>query len=64
MLRWHLQQDGVVPIPRTTKKERLAENLALFDFTLGDDEMRSIAALSSANRRLCDFRFSPQWDRP
>jgi diketogulonate reductase-like aldo/keto reductase len=64
VLRWHLQQDGVVPIPRTTKKERLAENLALFDFTLGDDEMRSIAALSSANRRLCDFRFSPQWDRP
>lgn len=62
ILRWHVQQDGVVPIPRTTRKERLAENLALFDFSLSEAEMAAISALRTAGRRICDFDFSPQWD--
>ncbi|HWK65522.1 MAG TPA: aldo/keto reductase [Rhizobiaceae bacterium] len=62
VLRWHLQTDGVVPIPRTTRKERLAENLAIFDFALSDEEMRAISSLTRANKRLCDFGFSPRWD--
>ncbi len=62
VLRWHVQQDGVVAIPRTTKKERLAENLAIFDFTLDEAEMAAISALRTAGRRICDFDFSPQWD--
>lgn len=62
VLRWHVQTDGVVPIPRTTRRERLAENLAIFDFTLSDEEMRAISSLTGANRRLCDFGFSPRWD--
>ncbi len=62
VLRWHVQQDGVAAIPRTTKKERLAENIAIFDFTLGMEEMAAISALSKANKRLCDYGFSPQWD--
>ncbi len=64
-LRWHVQQDGVVAIPRTTRKSRLAENLAVFDFVLGEDEMSAISALASAQSRLCDYDFSPSdsWDR-
>lgn len=62
VLRWHVQQDGVVAIPRTTRRERLAENLAVFDFELDAAEMDSISALSSANSRICDFEFSPRWD--
>ncbi|QDZ03443.1 aldo/keto reductase [Nitratireductor mangrovi] len=62
VLRWHVQQDGVVAIPRTTRKERLAENAAIFDFTLTEDEMAAISALSSAQSRICDFAFSPEWD--
>jgi diketogulonate reductase-like aldo/keto reductase len=62
VLRWHVQQDGVVAIPRTTRKERLAENLDIFDFTLTDAEMAAISALGSRNARICDFDFSPQWD--
>lgn len=62
VLRWHVQQDGVVAIPRTTKKERLAENLAVFDFALDADEMAAISALAGAGRRICDFDFSPDWD--
>ena len=62
VLRWHVQQDGVVPIPRTTKAERLAENLAIFDFALDEAEMAAISAMRAAGRRICDFDFSPQWD--
>lgn len=62
VLRWHVQQEGVVAIPRTTKKERLAENFDIFDFTLTEDEMKAISDLRKANRRIADFDFSPQWD--
>ena len=62
VLRWHVQQDGVVAIPRTTRRERLAENLAVFNFELDAAEMAAISALSSANSRICDFEFSPRWD--
>jgi diketogulonate reductase-like aldo/keto reductase len=62
VLRWHVQQEGVAAIPRTTKKERLAENIAIFDFVLGTDEMAAISALSKANKRICNYGFSPVWD--
>jgi diketogulonate reductase-like aldo/keto reductase len=62
VLRWHVQQDGVVAIPRTNRKERLAENFAIFDFALSDAEMAAISALTTANIRICDYDFSPQWD--
>lgn len=64
VLRWHVQQPGVAAIPRTSRKERLAENLDIFDFALSEAEMAAISALQAANRRLCDFAFSPAWDRP
>jgi diketogulonate reductase-like aldo/keto reductase len=64
VLRWHVQQAGVVVIPRTTRKERLAENLDIFDFALSDDEMARISALRGENARLCDYDFSPRWDQP
>lgn len=62
VLRWHVQQDEVAAIPRTTRKERLAENAAIFDFALAAEEMAAITALSSRNSRLCDFDFAPGWD--
>lgn len=62
VLRWHVQQEGVAAIPRTTKKERLAENAAIFDFALSREEMNAISALSAANERICDYDFSPVWD--
>lgn len=64
VLRWHVQQDGVVAIPRTTRKERLVENAAIFDFQLSDAEMTEISALTKANSRICEHDFSPGegWD--
>jgi diketogulonate reductase-like aldo/keto reductase len=62
-LRYLVQQDIAV-IPRTSRAERLAENLAIFDFELSAAEMKEIAALASRSGRLVDFAFSgsPQWD--
>ena len=48
-LRYLVQQDVVV-IPRTSKIERLEENLSIFDFTLTDAEMAEIASLARRER--------------
>src|ERR1700712_3054853 len=60
-LRWLVQQN-VAAIPRTSRLERLSENIAVFDFELSDEDMREISDMGSANRRLTDFAFAPKWD--
>ena len=47
MLRWNLQI-GIVVIPKLTHKERMAENLNVFDFSLTEDDMAKIAGLDTA----------------
>ncbi|HXJ64503.1 MAG TPA: aldo/keto reductase, partial [Actinomycetota bacterium] len=44
VLRWHVQL-GLVPVPKTTRRQRMVENLAVFDFTLSPDEMDALSAL-------------------
>jgi 2,5-diketo-D-gluconate reductase B len=60
-LRWLVQQN-VAAIPRTSRIERLSENIEIFDFALTDDEMARISAMGSAKARLTDFGFAPNWD--
>jgi len=60
-LRWLVQQN-VAAIPRTSKIERLSENIDIFDFSLSDDEMRVISQLHSETGRLTDYAFAPKWD--
>src|SRR3977135_3457403 len=52
-LRWLVQQN-VSAIPRTSKIERLSENIDIFDFALSDEEMREIFQMGSAGGRLTD----------
>lgn len=59
----YLVQRGIGVIPRTSKVERLAENIAIFDFELSEDEMAEIAKLASPGGRIVDWAWSPQWDR-
>lgn len=49
VLRWGIQR-GTAIIPKTSKAERLRENLALFDFSLSNDEMAAISALNQDRR--------------
>ena len=60
-LRWLIQQN-VAAIPRTSRIERLSENIEIFDFSLTDDEMTRISAMGTAKGRLTDFGFAPKWD--
>src|ERR1700686_4301933 len=60
-LRWLVQQN-VIAIPRTSKIERLSENIDIFDFELSDDEMRQIFEMASPKGRLTDYGFAPKWD--
>ncbi|MHC5247125.1 aldo/keto reductase [Enterococcus sp. LJL90] len=50
ILRWHLQL-GVVPIPKASHVSRQRDNLAIFDFTLSNEEMATINQLSHADGR-------------
>jgi diketogulonate reductase-like aldo/keto reductase len=60
-LRYLIQQ-GIIPIPRTANPKHLAENLAVFDFTLSDAEMKDLAGLAKANKRIVSPPHAPQWD--
>lgn len=44
MLRWALQR-GIVVIPKSVHRERMAENIDVFNFELSNEEMAQIAAL-------------------
>lgn len=46
VLRW-LVQRGIVALAKSVRKERMAENIAIFDFTLDDAEMARIATLDT-----------------
>lgn len=58
-LRWHLQE-GVVVFPKTVRKERMVENLSVFDFELSADEMTAIAAMD-ADRRVGTHPMDGNW---
>jgi diketogulonate reductase-like aldo/keto reductase len=49
MLRWHLQQGRSV-IPKSTKPQRIAENIDVFDFDLSTEELAAIDALDTGRR--------------
>ena len=62
-LRYLVQQEIAV-IPRTSRSERLAQNLAIFDFELSPAEMAEIASLATRAGRIVDYAYSgsPKWD--
>ena len=63
VLRWHLQQPNVIPIPRSSNPGRQAENMNIFDFTLNDDEMKRIHALARPDGRIANpVGRAPDWD--
>jgi 2,5-diketo-D-gluconate reductase A len=55
VLRWLIQRDVVV-IPKSVRPERMRENMDVFDFELGEDEMQRIAALDTGSSLFLDHR--------
>ena len=57
-LRWLVQSD-VVAIPKSVRAERMAENIAVFDFERTDEEMARIATLDTGKSAIVDH-YDPQ----
>ncbi|MBQ9588308.1 MAG: aldo/keto reductase, partial [Bacteroidales bacterium] len=53
-LRW-LTQRGIVAIPKSSHKERMAQNFDIFDFTLSGEEMAKIATLNRHDTGTVNF---------
>ncbi len=53
-LRWLTQRD-IVAIPKSSHKDRMAQNLAIFDFSLTDGEMAQIAKLNQHDTGTINF---------
>ena len=52
-LRWNVQR-GVTVIPKSVHKERMEQNLAIWDFTLSDEDMAEIAGLDIGHSEIVD----------
>ena len=55
ILRWNVQQ-GVIVIPKSTHKERMAENLDIWEFSLDEEDMARIAGLDKGCPSMLDTR--------
>lgn len=52
-LRWNVQR-GVTVIPKSVHKERMEQNLAIWDFQLTDEDMQEIAKLDIGHSEIVD----------
>jgi diketogulonate reductase-like aldo/keto reductase len=55
LMRWHLQ-NNFITIPKSTKKERIYENVNIDDFTLTEDDIKSLSDLN------CGHKVIYKWD--
>jgi len=61
-LRWLVQQDNVVAIPKSASEKHILSNIDIFDFALTIDEMAKISALAKSDGRLINPEWAPEWD--
>lgn len=54
VLRW-LVQRGIVVIPKSVRKERIAENFDIFDFALDDEDMKRISTLDTGKTLFLSY---------
>lgn len=60
-LRWLIEQENVVAIPKSSSREHLEENIDIFDFYLSDEDFERIDNLDKTTR-LINPSFAPNWD--
>ncbi|MFO7846671.1 MAG: aldo/keto reductase [Balneolaceae bacterium] len=61
-LRWLIEQENVVAIPKASSEAHLQENIDIFDFELTDEEFNQIDDLQK-DMRLVNPSFAPDWNR-
>ena len=63
VLRWLVQQEGVIALSKTVSEERAKQNFKIFDFNLSGEEMFSIHKLAHPQGRLVSpDGLAPKWD--
>jgi diketogulonate reductase-like aldo/keto reductase len=63
LLRWHIQQPGVIAIPRSGTPAHIRENIAIDDFELSPDDTRVMSSMARKDGRIVDFDWAPDWDK-
>jgi diketogulonate reductase-like aldo/keto reductase len=63
VLRWHVQQPGVVAVPKSATPARIRDNISVFDFELSADDMKRLSGLARPNGRVVNLAFAPDWDK-
>lgn len=58
ILRWNIER-GCIPLPKTKKAQRLAENFDVFDFSLTDEEVNYISSLNKDYQYLVESKICP-----
>lgn len=62
ILRW-LVQRGIVPLAKTVHKERMLENIDIFDFELSDEDMKKISEMDKMESSFFDHREAASVER-
>jgi len=62
ILRWDIQQ-GVIVIPKSVHRQRMEENLAIFDFALDEEDMEKIGTLDKGCPSMLDCSKPSEIDR-
>lgn len=59
----YLYELGVTPIPKSVRKQRMIENMSIFDFTLTDEEKKIMESFNTGQRLVAmyDARKSSYW---
>lgn len=60
-LRWLIEQENVIAIPKASSRKHLEENIDIFDFQLSDEHFEQIDQLEK-DQRIVNPSFAPQWD--
>ena len=60
-LRWLIEQENVIAIPKSSAEARLKENIDIFDFELSDEQFNRIDELDK-DQRIVNPSFAPEWD--
>lgn len=62
ILRWMMQKDDVIAIPKSTNTLRLEENIKVFDFELKQEDIDAIDAWRLENIRVVGVQAGAKWD--
>jgi len=60
-LRWLIEQENVITIPKASSREHLQQNIDIFDFELTDEQFEKIDELDKS-MRLVNPTFAPKWN--